>query len=80
MTASVLDDVAGLGPVRKKARLRHFKSFKNLRAATLDEIKTAHVVPDEGAEELFRVLARYNGAQAAHDAAAGEATEGTIHG
>ena len=60
MTASILDDVAGMGPVRKKALLKHFKSFKNLKEATLDEIKAARVVPDEVAEELVRVLAQYN--------------------
>ena len=61
MTASVLDDVAGLGPVRKKALLKAFKSFKNLRAASLEEIKEAHVVPDMVAEEVFLVLQQYNG-------------------
>lgn len=60
MTSSILDDVAGLGPVRKKALLKHFKSFKNLRAASLDEIKEAGVIPNDVAEELFLVLAQYN--------------------
>ena len=60
MTASILDEVAGLGPVRKKALLKHFKSFKNLKAASLAEIKDAHVVPDEVAEELHRVIEQYN--------------------
>ena len=60
MTASVLDDVAGLGPVRKKALMKAFKSFKNLKSATLDEIKEAHAVPDEVAEEVYLVLQQYN--------------------
>ena len=60
MTASVLDDVAGLGPVRKKALLKAFKSFKNLRNATLDEIKQAKAVPEEVAEEVYLVLRQYN--------------------
>ena len=60
MTASVLDDVAGLGPVRKKALLKAFKSFKNLRNATLDEIKQAKAVPEEVAEEVHLVLRQYN--------------------
>ena len=60
MTASVLDDVAGLGPVRKKALLRAFKSFKNVREATLEEIKAAHVLPDDVAEEVYLVLQQYN--------------------
>ncbi len=60
MTASVLDGVAGLGPVRRKALLKAFKSFKNLRAASLEDIKAAHVVPEEVAEEVFLVLQQYN--------------------
>ncbi len=60
MTKSILDEVAGLGPVRKKAILKHFKSFKNLRQASLDEIKAAKVLPLEVANELFTVLQQYN--------------------
>ena len=60
MTASVLDDVVGLGPVRKKALMKAFKSFKNLKSASLDEIKAARVVPEEVAEELYAVLRQYN--------------------
>lgn len=60
MTVSVLDGVAGLGPVRKKALLKAFKSFKNLRNATLDEIKESRAVPDEVAEEVFLVMQQYN--------------------
>ena len=63
MTASILDDVTGMGPVRKKAVLKHFKSFRNLRNASLDDIKAARVVPDDVAEELYRVLRQYNGAR-----------------
>ncbi len=60
MTASVLDNVAGLGPVRKKALLKAFKSFRNLKSATLEEIKATHAVPAEVAEEVFLVLRQYN--------------------
>jgi len=60
MTASILDEVAGLGPVRKKALLKHFKSFKGLREASLEDIKTARLVPEEVADELYCVLRQYN--------------------
>ena len=60
MTSSILDEVAGMGPVRKKALLRHFKSFKNLREASLQEVKDAGVLPVEVAEECYRVLRQYN--------------------
>ncbi|GAA2226150.1 excinuclease ABC subunit UvrC [Promicromonospora sukumoe] len=38
MTASVLDDVPGLGPARKKVLLTHFGSLKRLKAASVEEI------------------------------------------
>lgn len=60
MTASLLDEVAGMGPVRKKAILKHFKSFRNLKHASLDDIKAAKVLPNEVAEELYKVLQQYN--------------------
>ncbi|MGY2874673.1 excinuclease ABC subunit C [Marmoricola sp. URHA0025 HA25] len=38
MVESVLDDVPGLGEVRRKTLIKHFGSLKKLRAATVDEI------------------------------------------
>lgn len=70
MTASVLDDIPGLGPARQQALLRHFGSVKRLRAATAEEIAT---VPGMGQRTALAVVAALAGptdaAQAA-DAAA----------
>lgn len=60
MTASILDEVTGLGPKRKKALLKYFKSFRRLKGASLEDIKTAGVVPAPVAEELYKVLQQYN--------------------
>ena len=38
MVESVLDEVPGLGEVRRKTLLRHFGSLKKLRRATIDEV------------------------------------------
>ena len=46
MTASVLDDIPGLGEVRRKALLRHFGSVKRLKEASVDQIRE---VPGIGA-------------------------------
>src|SRR5258706_5300729 len=35
---SVLDDIEGVGPVRRRAMLRHFGSLRRIRAATIEEI------------------------------------------
>lgn len=60
MTASILDEVPGIGPVRKKALLKHFKSMKNLRAASLDDICASGVLPKDVAKELVAILGQYN--------------------
>jgi len=56
MTASVLDDVTGVGPKRKKALLKCFGSVKRLRAASVEEIAEVPGVPREVAEEIHAVL------------------------
>ena len=38
MVESVLDEVPGLGDVRRKALMRQFGSFKRLKLATVDEV------------------------------------------
>jgi excinuclease ABC subunit C len=38
MVESLLDDVPGLGEVRRKALLKRFGSLRKLRAATVEEI------------------------------------------
>ncbi len=45
MVESLLDDVAGLGEVRRKTLLKHFGSLRKLRAATVEELA---VVPGIG--------------------------------
>ncbi len=60
MTQSILDEVAGIGPVRKKALLKHFGSFKRLRQASLQQIEDASIIPMDVAEELYAVLRQYN--------------------
>ena len=37
MTRSILDEVEGLGEVRKKAIWKQFGSLKNLKAASVEE-------------------------------------------
>ncbi|MEE8488842.1 MAG: helix-hairpin-helix domain-containing protein, partial [Acidimicrobiia bacterium] len=54
MVDSVLDDVPGIGPKRKKDLLRHFGSLKSIRAAQLDDL--AEVVPGKVADDLYASL------------------------
>ncbi|MEO6002624.1 MAG: excinuclease ABC subunit UvrC [Opitutus sp.] len=55
---SVLEDFAGLGPVRRGALLAHFGSIDRLRAATVEEITEVEGFGDKLAAELYAFLAR----------------------
>lgn len=52
--ASILDEIEGVGPVRKKKLLNHFKSFKKLKEASEEEI--AKVVGKDVAINVFKTL------------------------
>ena len=60
MTASVLDDVVGLGSKRKKLLLKSFGSIKRLRTATLEELTAVKGIPAKVAEELYAVLRQFD--------------------
>ena len=53
-TKSVLDEIAGVGPKRKKLLLKEFGNFTNLKAATVEDI--AKVVPSEVAHAVYNAL------------------------
>jgi excinuclease ABC subunit C len=54
MVDSILDDVPGVGPGRKKALIRKFGSVKRMRDASIADLGT--VVPDRVARELYEAL------------------------
>ena len=56
MTVSVLDDVEGVGPKRKRILMRRFGSLKRLRAATEEEIAATPGIPAEVAHAVFETL------------------------
>ncbi|OYO23153.1 excinuclease ABC subunit C [Enemella dayhoffiae] len=66
MVESVLDEVPGLGEVRRKALIGHFGSLKKLRAASVEEIAA---VPGFGVRT----------AEAVHEALAGQPTREAIN-
>jgi excinuclease ABC subunit C len=55
-THSVLDDVAGVGPARKRALLRVFGSTRQLRGATVDEIAAVPGISRSLAESIHSAL------------------------
>ncbi len=67
MTVSALDDVPGLGEVRRKALLKQFGSLKRLKAASVDEIST---VPGIGRRTAEAILVALKGGEGADVGAA----------
>jgi excinuclease ABC subunit C len=56
MVDSVLDDVPGIGPTRKKALLRRFGSLKRIREASMEELAAS--LPEGVASDLYAALHR----------------------
>ena len=61
MVESVLDDVPGLGEVRRKSLLKRFGSLKKLRAATVEEIAEVPGIGARTAEAIVAALAETKG-------------------
>ena len=78
MTVSVLDEVEGVGPTRKRAIMRHFGSMKKLRTASADEIAAVKGVPRHVAEDVYRMLRAWDAEREAGraDDRAGERADG----
>jgi excinuclease ABC subunit C len=74
MVESVLDDVPGLGDVRRKVLLKHFGSLKKLRAATVDEIGLVPGIGPRTAQAIATAVARGSGKMTVNTAT-GEITE-----
>ncbi len=60
MVESLLDDVPGLGEVRRKALLKHFGSLRKLKAASYEEIAE---VPGIGAQTARAIVAAVTAAE-----------------
>ncbi|HWM63619.1 MAG TPA: excinuclease ABC subunit UvrC [Solirubrobacterales bacterium] len=58
MTGSVLDDLKGVGPVRKRALLQHFGSPERFLAASREELEAVPGVPGKLAREIHEQLHR----------------------
>ncbi len=56
MTTSILDEVDGLGPARKKRLLKEFGGVKAVRALTLDDLRALSWLPDAVADNLYEKL------------------------
>ena len=53
---SVLDQIEGIGPKRKKSLIKHFGSVKRVREATLEELKAVPGIPEQLAERIYQEM------------------------
>ncbi|MDR2036117.1 MAG: excinuclease ABC subunit UvrC [Coriobacteriales bacterium] len=56
MTQTILDNIPGLGPKRKKALLKAFGSQKALKAASLEALCAVEGIPNEVAKSVYTAL------------------------
>ena len=49
---SVLDEIPGVGPARRKALMRHFKSIEDVKNATVEELCRVPEIPVNVAEQI----------------------------
>ena len=50
----MLDDIPGIGPARRKAQMRHFKSLDEIRNATKEQLLEIPEMNEKIAEEVLR--------------------------
>ncbi len=57
---SVLDDIPGVGPARRKALMRHFKSIQEIKNASVEELASLPEVNRRAAEEIYQYFRGQN--------------------
>ena len=76
MVESILDDVPGLGEVRRKTLLKHFGSLRKLRAATVEEIGEVPGIGARTAAAIKDAVAATGGQTVSVNTTTGEVEEG----
>lgn len=51
---SVLDEIPGVGPARRKALMKHFKSIAEIKNAQAEELARVPEIPQHIAEDIYR--------------------------
>ncbi len=63
---SVLDDIPGVGPARRKALMRHFKSLQEIRQASVEELMEIPEMNERTAQEIVAFFASQTGQPVVH--------------
>ena len=56
--SSILDNIDGIGEVRKKKLLKKYKTISNMKSATVEDLK--EILPDNVAKEFIEFLKEYD--------------------
>ena len=51
---SILDDIDGIGPARRKALMRHYASLDDIRGATVEELAAIPSMNEKAAESVYK--------------------------
>ncbi len=51
---SVLDDIKGIGPARRKSLMKYFKDIGKIKEASVEELCKADGITEKTAEEIYR--------------------------
>ena len=52
----ILDDIEGIGPVRRKALMRHYLSLDAVREASVEELAKIPSMNEKAAESVYKFL------------------------
>ena len=50
---SVLDEIPGVGPARRKALMRHFGSINEIKEASVEKICEVHEIPEHIGKQIY---------------------------
>lgn len=50
---SILDDIPGIGPTRRKALMKYFKSIEDIKSASVEELTKVPSINEEAAENVY---------------------------
>ena len=53
---SILDDIEGIGPARRKALMRHYLSLDAIREASVEELAQIPSMNEKAAESVYKFL------------------------
>ena len=57
---SILDDIKGVGPARRKDLMKHFESIDAIRNATIEQLKELPSMNEKSAQDVYNFFHEYD--------------------